>query len=312
MFLPNYEYFLRIAQMKSISRAAESLYISQPALTKYLHKLEAELGVELFERKQGALRITEAGQFLWEYIRRVNGETDLLRAYIEEIKAKGRCTITIGMALWRASVLLPEFLPVFLEHHPLISVQLFEGSAAKMESAIMDDTVDLCIMNLPVNYANVAYEPIFEEHIFLAGSRQDPLIQKLREEQAGFEYPSADIRKFAQKPFIFTQPDQHITEFVNHMLSRLDLALTCVLRTANVTTAINLAASGLGFTFVPELGTRSAFFPADRLSLFTVDDPPLRCTLAAVYKRSSYLSSGAQLFIQELKEFVRQHSSYNG
>ena len=55
-----------------------------------------------------------------------------------------------------------------------------------------------------------------------------------------------------------------------------------------------------------------AFFPADKLSLFTVDDPPLRCTLAAVYKRSGYLSSGAHLFIQELKEFVQQHSAYNG
>lgn len=76
--------------------------------------------------------------------------------------------------------------------------------------------------------------------------------------------------------------------------------------------AVNLAASGLGFTFVPELGTRGAFFPADKLSLFTVDDPPLRCTLAAVYKRSGYFSSVAQLFIQELKEFVQQHRAYNG
>ena len=70
MILPNYSYFLQIADCKSISRAAESLYISQPALTKYLRKLEEELGVQLFERRQGTLKITDAGQYFYEYVTR--------------------------------------------------------------------------------------------------------------------------------------------------------------------------------------------------------------------------------------------------
>lgn len=64
----------------------------------------------------------------------------------------------------------------------------------------------------------------------------------------------------------------------------------------------------LGFTFVPELGTRYKSFPSEDVALFTVDTPPLRCTLAAVYKRSRYLSNAARLFISELQDFCARQN----
>lgn len=304
MILPNYSYFLQIADCKSISRAAESLYISQPALTKYLRKLEEELGVQLFERRQGTLKITDAGQYFYEYVTRSLEDERVLRAKIAEIRTAGRATITIGMPLWRSSVTLPDFLPLFFERHPFISVRLFEGSASKLENALMNDTVDFCIMNLPVTYANVSYIPIVEEYIFLVGSCRNPLVQDLLREYPNDPHPAVPIQRFAQQPFILTQPGQHITEYINTMLSRNNMELSCLLRTSNVTTAVNMAASGLGFTFVPETGTHSRYFPGEDTALFTINDPPLRTTLATVYKRSGYLSAAAQLFTDELKEYI--------
>ena len=66
MIFPNYEYFLRIAEYENISKAAESLYISQPSLSKYLKKLEESVGTELFERKQSSLRLTDGGRAFLE------------------------------------------------------------------------------------------------------------------------------------------------------------------------------------------------------------------------------------------------------
>lgn len=309
MLLPNYEYFLRIVEYKSISKAAESLYISQPSLTKYLQKLESELNIQLFDRKQTPMKLTDAGLYFFDYVKRVEREEHDLLTRVSEIKNAGRATLTIGMALWRSSVILPEFLPIFFERHPMISIRLQEGSAATLESALMNDDVDFCVMNLPVNYTNVSYEPIIDEYIFLIGSHRFPLVQQLEEELAADPYRRTDIRRFADQPFILTQPGQHITEYVNSMLSRHNVELRCLMRTSNVTTAVNLAASGIGFTFVPELGTHSRFFPSQDVSLFIVNTPPLRCTLAAVYKKSSYLSAAAQLFIQELQQFSHQRRS---
>jgi len=305
MVLPNYEFFLRIVEYKNISKAAESLFVSQPSLTKHLQRLERELGAELIDREQNPLKLTEAGQCFYEYVKSVELQERTLQQQIREIKNEGRARLSIGMALWRANVLLPDFLPVFMKKHPLIEIRLKEGSASVLENAIMNEEIDLGIMNLPVNYSNVYYEPIIDEHIFLVGSRQSPLVQSLLIDTGGVSPCHADIATFVHQPFILTQPGQHITAFVDGMLSRNGIELDCLLRTANVSTAVNLAAAGLGFTFVPEIGACSRHFPMDDVALFTVDDPPMHCVFAAVYKRTRYLSAAAKLFVAELKDFCQ-------
>lgn len=312
MISPNYSYFLQIAECRSISRAAERLYISQPALTKYLRNLEEDLGIRLFTRTQGELKITDAGKYFYEYVQRVQNEERNLRTRIAEIQFEGRASLRIGMPLWRSSVMLPDFLHMFLQEYPLISIELMEGSAAKLEAALMNEDVDLCIMNLPVSYANVSYLPVAEEYIYLMGSRENELVKKICAEHPDCVHPNVDIRQFAQQPFVLTQPGQHITEYINTMLSRNDMVLDCILRTSNVTTAVNMAACNLGFTFIPEAGTHSRFFPLQDTVLFTVNDPPLRCTLAAVYKRSVYLSKAAQIFIRKLTEYIDQCREKDG
>ncbi len=306
MISPNFDYFLQIVECKSISRAAERLYISQPALTKYLRNLETDLGIRLFARTQGELKITDAGKYYYEYVQHVKNEERNLRTRISEIQFEGRATLRIGMPLWRSSVMLPDFLHMFLQEYPLISVELMEGSAAKLEAALMNEDVDLCIMNLPVSYANVSYLPVAEEYIYLVGSRENELVKRICAGHPDCAHPNVDIRQFAQQPFVLTKPGQHITEYINTMLSRNDMVLNCILRTSNVTTAVNMAACDLGFTFVPEAGTHSRFFPSRDAVLFTVNDPPMRCTLAAVYKRSVYLSKAAQIFIRKLTEYIDQ------
>ena len=303
MVLPNYEYFLRIVEYGNISKAAESLFISQPSLTKYLQRLETELDVELFERKQQPLKLTYAGVCFYDYVKHISEQEKTLRDKISEIKNKGRAKITIGMALWRANVLLPEFLPGFMQRHPLIQVILKEGSATTLENAIMNEEVDFSIMNLPVTYANVYYEPIIDEHIFMVGSRQSPLVQRLTACQFNGPPRHADIHVFVSQPFILAQPGQHITNYVNSMLSRNNVELNCIFRTAHVSTAVNLAAANVGFTFVPEIGTHSSYFPMNKVALFTVDSPPLKCSFAVVYKKNRYLSDASQIFIRELKYF---------
>ena len=306
----NYEYFLKIVEYRSISQAAEHLFVSQPSLTKYLQRLENSVGATLFDRKQTPLKLTLAGEYFLEYVLQMQKEEKWLNTRIEEIQNKGRDSITIGMPLWRSSVLLPEFLPGFYKRHPLIQIKLVEGPASLLEESIRTDEIDFGIMNLPVNYADITYEPLAKEYIFLMGSREMPAVQEILRRHQGNEYPHADIDALRAQPFILTQPGQHLTDFINKMLSRHNLTLNCVLRTRNVATAVNLAAAGLGFTFIPALGTQSHDFPADRVALFTVDDPLLRCTLAAVYKKEKYLSSAMKLFLSEFHEFCENFQKF--
>ena len=204
---------MRIVEMKSISKAAESLFITQPSLTKYLQRLEAAVGAELFDRKRSPLQLTYSGQMFYDYVLKVTAEEKAMRTRISEIKNSSRANITLGMPLWRANTLLPEFLPHFLKKNPLVHIDLVEGSASVLESAIAKEEIDFGLMNLPVNYANVSYEPIVEEHVLLVGSKTNAFVQEyLASCKVERGLPHADICDFAEHPFIMTQPGQHITE----------------------------------------------------------------------------------------------------
>ncbi len=310
MLHKNYDYFLKIVEYRSISQAAEHLYVSQPSLTKYLQRLENSVGATLFDRSQSPLKLTLAGEYFLEHVLQMQKEEKWLNTRIDEIQNQGRDQITIGMPLWRSAVLLPEFLPGFYKRHPLIQIKLVEGSASLLEESIRTDKIDFGIMNLPVNYADVSYEAMAEENIFLVGSNHMPAVQEILRRHHGEGYPHADIDALRAQPFILTQAGQHLTDFINEMLSRHNLNLNCIFRTRNVATAVNLAAAGLGFTFVPALGTQSRDFPADRTALFTIDDPILRCTLAAVYKKNKYQSAAMKLFLSEFHEFCEDFQRF--
>lgn len=309
----HYEYFLKIVECRSISRAAEQLYISQPSLTKYLQRLESSIGETLFDRKQYPIKLTCAGQHYYEYVKKLEAEELKLKTKIFEIKNMGRGNITIGMPLWRSSVLLPEFLPLFSQKYPLIRVNLKEGSSTSIENALMSGEIDIGFLNLPINYASLAYETIAKEYILLACSKENIAIQgRFSQSEQGSPYPNVDIRDLADQPFILTQPGQHITDYVNAMISARNLELDCVFRTANVSTAVNLAAANMGFTFVPEIGIKSKFFPRNDVALFTVNTPPFRATLTATYKKTKYLSNTERLFISELRNFCNDAKKENG
>ncbi len=116
-------------------------------------------------------------------------------------------------------------------------------------------------------------------------------------------YPHIYIKDFLQQPFILNKPGQYITNIVNELFQENEMQPKAIYTTDNVSTAINLAACGLGFAFVPEFGIYSKFFPKKDLMLFVVGDPPVKKNFAAIYKKDKHLSKIEKIFISELQEF---------
>lgn len=304
MFSDNYAYFLKIVEVGNLSKAADSLYVSQSALTKYLQRIEASFGTELFNRKERPLRLTYAGQLFYEYIQAEETIKQNLIDRIGEITSQGREKICIGMPLWRSCVLLPGFLKSFMLRHPLISIELSEGSAKHLEKCLMEDTVDFILANLPLNYGNVSFDPLFTEKILLVGSQNDLFLQDLIKKKTSVgHYYHADIEEFKDGTFIMAQKSQHITTFVENMLKQHRINLNTTIRTSNVTLAVNMASAGLGYTFIPECGINSEFFPKDSVYLFSLNNPLLTCVFAAAYKKDQPLSPACQIFISEFRQY---------
>ena len=306
----NYEYFIMLAEKKNFTKAAEALFISQPALSKYIGRLEESLGTPLFDRTSTPLRLTYAGELYLQYIKDQKRSEDILSRRLEEIRTEERGQIHLGLSSYRGSCLLPEVLPLFSSRYPHISICLTEGSAPFLFHELFHERIQFCISN-PVdtlNYSLLDYESLFREEILLAVSETYPGLlrfvsnsEEVPERNRSQEFPLLDISRLQEEPFFMTSDRQSMTYIIESALSSRRFHLSNVFRSSNLTTLINLAAAGLGFVFVPRFSLRQAYFPKNLL-FFRLENLPLFWEHAVFYKRGTYLSCHCVRFIDTLKE----------
>ena len=116
----NYEYFTSIVEAGSLTKAAQNLYTTQPALSQYLKRLENNLGVELFDRSTSPLKLTYTGECYYKYILQMKTLDENLRREFQDIKSEVSGRLRLGIALWRGACLLPDIFPEFHRRYPTI------------------------------------------------------------------------------------------------------------------------------------------------------------------------------------------------
>lgn len=304
MIFRNYEYFLTIADSGSLTKAAEQLYVSQPSLSQYLKRLEASLGVELFDHKASPLKLTYTGERYYNYVKKVKQLDENVQKEFRDIQEQSGGLLRLGVAFWRGACLLPDIFPTFHKAYPGIHLELLEGRASQLESALMNDKIDIAVLNLPhtLHYDKLSYEILCQERILLAAPTQHPYIQSLLQDcRVLGGRPVAPLDVLNHMPLILTKPGQNLTHAITYALNRHQLEPDILLETGNLTTAINLAAQGMGCAFVPEEGAKVCLHPG-QVTYFTVDSPDLVWELGAVYRKDIYLPKIARLFIQSVKQ----------
>jgi DNA-binding transcriptional LysR family regulator len=137
--------FLAIVEAGSLGRAASSLHLTQPALSRIIKRLESQLGVELFERRPSGMEITSFGQALLPHARQLVREANLA---IEEINVRlglGRGTLRIGAVASAAVMVLPAVLQQMLARWPNLQIQITEAVEDRLAAALAANEVDVVL-----------------------------------------------------------------------------------------------------------------------------------------------------------------------
>lgn len=306
MSQPNYEYFIAIAESESLTKAAQKLYISQPSLSQYLRRLEANLETRLFDRSGPVLKLTYAGEQYYKYAKSLVRMDKNIRAQLKDIENENSGRLRLGIAIWRGACLLPDVYPTFHSRYPNIHLELFEGRSDQLQSALLHDNLDLAVLNLTssLNYSRLSTEVIFEEPILLAAPTRHPVIEQLLPScpvRSG--YPVVPPDTVEKIPLIITQPGQNLTYELHSFFIRNSIDPEILMETGNLTTAINLTAKGIACTLVPEEGAKVCSHPG-LVTYCLLDDPELKWPLAAVYRKDSYLPLLARHFIDTLTDVL--------
>ncbi len=147
MELRSLHYFVRIAELGSITRAAAHLQIAQPALTRHVQRLEDELDTPLFTRANRGVRLTEAGHKLLENAQRILRDVERAGDEIRAHKAHPSGKIILGVTPTQCPVVVPEVFARMRLHYPMIELKVVHAGMVRLEEFVIDGRVDIALMS---------------------------------------------------------------------------------------------------------------------------------------------------------------------
>jgi LysR family transcriptional regulator, nitrogen assimilation regulatory protein len=167
MELRGLAYFVQIAELGSITRAASHLRVAQPALTRQMQRLEDELGVALFTRVNRGVRLTEAGHKLRESAHRILRDVERTGDEIRAHDAHPSGKAILGVTPTMCPVLVPELFTRMQQHFPLIELKVVHAGMVRLEEMLIDGRVDLALMSELSRSRLIVSKPIAEEEMVL-------------------------------------------------------------------------------------------------------------------------------------------------
>lgn len=166
--LKSFEYVVSIAETSSISEAAEDLGIAQSALSRYILKLEKEMGLELFDRTTLPIALTEAGRYYVEAGRKILDINRQLEKRLDDVKTNKSMIVRVGTGPSRAPALMPLILRSFSAVYPSARVVTEECRTAELAERLREGKLDLIISFLDHDMEIFGMEDLFEEKVSLA------------------------------------------------------------------------------------------------------------------------------------------------
>lgn len=297
-------YILAIAKHGNITRAAESLYVGQPTLSKFLMSLEADLGLKLFRRVGNRYVLTHAGERYVEKASQILSLKGDLDAEMADIIKRGAGELSVAFASMRCTYMLPCSLPVFHRMHPNVKVTVYEGSSEENDRRLLDGQAEVAFYSKP-NELNpqIQYEPLAQEELLICTCKDHPLARFARDNPAS-PYPKLDLSLLKKEQIIMMRPQQRTRQIMDGILDSQDMEFENVFYTGNLPAIMELVALGYGVSFIHEshLRHRAETRPID---CYSFGEPRTVSDFVAATRKGSYISRYAQDYIEIVKQQIK-------
>jgi len=178
MNLKHMETFHHFCRFLNVSRTADHLYITQPAVSQQLRSFQAECGVQLFYREGNEFKLTEAGEDLYLLSRRIFRRVDQMEELLSRTRADTSETLRIGMTKAYASIVMPELIAVFQQKYPRIHVRLSEGNSADLLARLRNRKEDLVVVARSDYGSSLRSIPFAKAEFMLLARADHPLAQQ--------------------------------------------------------------------------------------------------------------------------------------
>ncbi|MGK5745363.1 LysR family transcriptional regulator [Proteus mirabilis] len=164
-------YFIEVVQLNGFSRAADTLFITQPAISRSIKKLEDELGTVLLIREVDGVKLTDDGAILYEHAKQILAQFNSMNKALNDKDEPLTGALNVGLPPVIASTYFADIIMAFSSRHPNVELKIFELGTKQMEDAMLEGTVETAAVMLPFN------DKDFELTIFSEDFRINDLVR---------------------------------------------------------------------------------------------------------------------------------------
>ena len=294
-------YIKTIADMKSISAAAESLGISQPALSAHLKKIESEIGTVLFDRSRQPVELTEAGHAYLAFLDRTQSLEKELEQTIADIEGLATGSVTVGGATFFNVAYIPKAVSAFVSRFPGVDIEIVDGNVPFLTAEALKGRIDLFITPVADEPDRFAYEKLLDEKVYLAVPPEWEIDKKIKRKSI----TANQFRMLCNCPFILLREDQNIGQMMEQLFQKYGCRPEKTLRVEQTMTSLALTMSGVGVSLITENSIKTSGL-ARYPQLYLADKEICARSMYVAYPRNKYLSRAASEFIEVLKKTSRE------
>ena len=299
------EYVLALAEERNVTRAADKLFISQPALTNYINRLEADLGVKLFDRSVQPVTVTEAGTIYIEEMKKIRNRETALRSRLEALEKKNS-VFTIGVPSIRSSYILPGILRKIMKKYPQLSVNVVTEVEDYLERALNEGTLDAAIGCFGMPYQGIRYEIIERIQVLLLISREDPAVSHLGKNEGILSDPYLiDASSLRDRCVLLPRTGSGNYRTAIIMMEKFGIVPAKTVKCSNVMTLYQMAGMNLGMLFVtPDPFARSYPQYDDKIAFCRLQKEPVYLNCYVGCREDVYANK--KELIDDLVRFARE------
>ncbi len=180
MLSTSYEVFFEVASCQSFSKASRKLYLTQPAVSKHVKKLEHELGISLFIRQGNTISLTQAGKKLYESLHQAKIIQNSIKFDLGVIKKleEARGTLSLGSSTTLSLYMLPKIISMIHRKYPNIQIQLLNRNAENVLKALLNKEIDLGVIEGEHKISAVSYQYFTDDEVIAVCSVHSPFAGK--------------------------------------------------------------------------------------------------------------------------------------
>lgn len=296
MNIRDLKYLVALEDLRHFGKAAKACFVSQPTLSMQIKKLEETLGVQLLERTNKSVLLTDIGKVVAERARQILSQIDEIRHLADQLQDPYSGELKMGVIPTVAPYLLPHIIPKLSAAFPKLSLYLLEEQTLSLVEKLKHGKIHAAILALPVPEPRFSHIPLFEEEFLLAVSRHHPLAKNKTIKQ----------RDLVDNNLLLLEEGHCMREQSLELCNRMHVSENANFQGTSLETLRHMVIAQAGITLMPQLACK----PSKAVHYIPFSSPKPTRTLALFWRTMTDKKRLIEGIADHIQKTMMQHAFY--